>query len=149
MSSGGGLDELQQQLSAISEQTDAIQSEIESLRTEKGELDEAVSALDRLDEGDIVQVPIGGDAYVRAELQDTEELLVSIGGGYTAERDSEGATETLTRKKKLLDDRIDELQDDVSQLEEERTKIEQQAQQMQQQQLQQLQQQMQGSDTDE
>lgn len=146
MSVGGGdneLRQLQEQLDAIDEEVDSIEQEIEGLRTEKTEADEAISALDRLESDDVVQVPLGGDAYVRAEIQNVDEIVVSLGGGYAAERDKEGAVESLEHKKETLDDRISNLQSDINELEEESAEVEQRAQQMQQQQLQQLQQQMQ------
>jgi prefoldin alpha subunit len=146
MSAGGDgkMQELQKQLEAIDDEISSVRQEIEGLRNEKHEMDDAIDALDRIESGDTVQVPLGGDAYVRAEVQDVDEVVVSLGGGYAAERDRDGAIDSLEQKQETLDDRISDLQSDISELEEESAKIEQRAQQMQQQQLQQLQQQMQG-----
>lgn len=141
---GGGLQELQEQLEAIDQEISSLEQDIQELRDEKRDMDDAINALDRLESGDTVQVPLGGDAYVRAEIQDIDEVIVSLGGGFAAERDQEGAADSLGQKKEILDDRISDIQSDISDLEEESTKVEQRAQQMQQQQLQQLQQQMQG-----
>ena len=150
---GGGLQELQEQLEAIDREISSLEQEVQELRDEKHDMDDAVNALDQLESGDTVQVPLGGDAYVRAEIQDIDEVIVLLGGGFAAERDRDGAADSLELKKETLDDRISEVQSDISDLEEESTKIEQRAQQMQQQQLQQLQQQMQGqgpgSETDD
>lgn len=141
---GGGLQELQEQLEAIDQEISSLEQEIEGLRAEKRDMDDAMNALDHLESGDSVQVPLGGDAYVRAEITDIDEIIVSLGGGFAAERDQDGAADSLEQKKGTLDDRISDVQSDISDLEEESAKIEQRAQQMQQQQLQQLQQQMQG-----
>lgn len=143
---GGGMRQLQEQLEAIDQEVTALQGEIEELQTEKAEADEAMDALDRLESNDVVQVPLGGDAYVRAEIQDVDEIVVSLGGGYAAERDREGAIESLEHKKDTLDERISSLQSEISELEAESEELEQQAQQMQQQQLQQMQQQFQQPD---
>ena len=148
MSLGGGanqqLEELAQELEIIEEQREALQAEIGSLRTQKTTVDEAIEAVEELESGDTVQVPLGGGAYVRAEIADIDEVIVDLGGGYAAERDQDGAVESLESKKDTIDDRIEELQSEVAQLESESEELEQRARQMQAQQMQQLQQQQQG-----
>jgi prefoldin alpha subunit len=145
MSAGGGeMEELQQQLQAIEQQVEALEAEIEGLRVEQTEIDEAIEAVGEIETGDTVQVPLGGGAYVRAEIEDAEEIVVGFGGGYAGERDGDGAIETLERKRDLLDDRIEDIEGDIEELQQESAQLEQRAQQMQQQQMQQMQQQMGG-----
>lgn len=96
-----------------------------------------------------MQVPLGGGAYVRAEVQDIDEIIVSLGGNYSAEQSEEDAIDVLGRKRDALDDRIEETQEEVDELESESQELEQQAQQMQQQMQQQQMQQMQQSQGDE
>ena len=95
MSLGGGgagaMQQIQEQMQALEQEKEAIQSEIQNVREEQGEIDEAIEAIEALDSGSTVQVPLGGDAYVRAEIQDIDEVIVTLGGGYAAERDSDGA----------------------------------------------------------
>jgi prefoldin alpha subunit len=153
MMGGGGqqqLQQLSQELEAIDEEIEELESEIEGLRTRQSEIDEAIEAIETLDSGATVQVPLGGGAYLRAEVQDIDEVIVDLGGGYAAEQDQDGAVDALERKKGVLDDRIDDVQDEISELEAESSEIEQQAQQMQQQmqqqQMQQLQQQQEQGD---
>ncbi len=150
MSLGGGgnqqLQELAQELEAIEEQREALQTEIEGLRDQKTEIDEAIEAAEELESGSTVQVPLGGDAYVRAEIADIDEIVVDLGGGYAAERDQDGAIDSLEAKKDTIDDRIEEIQADVAELESESEELEERAQQMQAQQMQQLQQQQQQPD---
>ena len=143
---GGAMQELQQQLQALEQEKRMIEAEIEGIREEQGEIDEAIDAIERLETGSTVQVPLGGDAYLRAEIQDIDEVVVGLGGGYAAERDSDGAISSLKDKKDALDDRIDELQGEIETVESETEDLEERAQQMQQQQLQQMQQQMQQQD---
>ena len=153
MMGGGGqqqLQQLSQELEAIDEEIEELESEIEGLRTRQSEIDEAIEAIETLDSGSTVQVPLGGGAYLRAEVQDIDEVIVDLGGGYAAEQDQDDAVDALERKKGVLDDRIDDVQDEISELEAESSEIEQQAQQMQQQmqqqQMQQLQQQQEQGD---
>jgi prefoldin alpha subunit len=146
MMGGGGqqqLQQLSQELEAIEEEIAELESEIEDLRDRQGEIDEAIEAIETLDSGSMVQVPLGGGAYVRAEIQDIDEVIVDLGGGYAAEQEQDDAVDALERKKGVLDDRIDDVEAEISELESESDEIEQQAQQMQQQMQQQQMQQMQ------
>jgi prefoldin alpha subunit len=152
MGGGGGnpeLQELSQQLQEIEEHREEIEAEIESLREEKTDIDDAIETIGALDTGSTVQVPLGGGAHVRAEVQDLDEIVVELGGGYAANRDEESAVEILENKQDTLDDRISDLQDEVGELETESAELEQKAQQLQQQQMQQQMQQMQGQQNDE
>ncbi|MFQ3286074.1 MAG: prefoldin alpha subunit [Natronomonas sp.] len=143
---GGAMQQIQEQMQALEQEKEAIQNEIENVRTEQGEIDEAIEAIGALDSGATVQVPLGGDAYVRAEIQDMDEVIVTLGGGYAAERDSDGAVDSLERKKETLDDRIADLEEEIEAVEAETEDLEAKAQQAQQQQMQQMQQQMQQDD---
>ena len=137
MSAGGdGMRELQERIEAIEQQVETLRAEVESLRVEQTEIDEAIEAIGSIDTGDTVQVPLGGGAYVRAKIENAEEIIVGFGGGYAGERDSEGAVESLERKRDLLDDRIEGVQEDIEELREESTDLERRAQQLQQQQMQ-------------
>ncbi|WP_254829405.1 prefoldin subunit alpha [Haloglomus salinum] len=149
---GGGMDQLQQQLQALEQEKEAVQEEIEGVQADKTDIDEAIDALEELETNDTVKVPLGGDAYVSAELGSIEEIVVSIGGGFAAERDQEGAIATLESKKDVLDERIAELEAEIDEIEEQTEQVEQKAQQAQQQQMQQMmqqQQQMEGGEGDE
>ena len=142
MSAGGdGMRELQERIEAIEQQVETLRAEVESLRVEQTEIDEAIEAVGEIETGDTVQVPLGGGAYVRAEVQDIDEITVTLGADYAAERDREGAVTTLESKRETLDDRIDELRSDMAELESETEKLQQRIEQARTQQMQQLQQQ--------
>ncbi len=149
---GGGqqqLQQLSQELQALDEEIDVLESEIDDLNEEQSDIDDAVEAIETLDTGATVQVPLGGGAYVRAEVQDIDEIIVSLGGNYSAEQDQDDAVDVLRRKQEALDDRIEETQAEIDELESESQQLEQQAQQMQQQMQQQQMQQMQQAQGDE
>jgi len=150
---GGGqqqLQQLSQELQALDEEIEALEAEIADFREEQSDIDDAVEAIETLDSGSTVQVPLGGGAYVRAEVQDIDEIIVSLGGNYSAEQSEEDAIDVLRRKQEALGDRIEETQEEVDELESESQELEQQAQQMQQQmQQQQMQQMGQGQDDGE
>ncbi|MDS0282159.1 prefoldin subunit alpha [Haloarcula onubensis] len=138
---GGGMQQLQQEIEQLEAEMEAIDEEVERLQEKQSDIDDAIEAIDVLESGSTVQVPVGGDAYVRATVDDIDEIVVSLGGGYAAERDQDGAVDTLEAKKETLDDHIDGLHSDKAEVESEMTELEQQAQQMQQQQMQQMMQQ--------
>ncbi|MBP1921571.1 prefoldin alpha subunit [Halorubrum alkaliphilum] len=149
---GGGqqqLQQLSQELQALDEEIEALEAEIEEYESEKADIDDAVEAIETLDTGETVQVPLGGGAYLRAEVQDIDEVIVSLGGNYSAEQGQDDAIDVLRRKQEALDDRIEETQAEVDELESESQELEQQAQQMQQQMQQQQMQQMQAQADDE
>ncbi|WP_255169223.1 prefoldin subunit alpha [Natrononativus amylolyticus] len=138
------LQELSQQLQELQEQIEALETSVEAVRTEQGEVDEAITALEQLETGSVVQVPLGGGAYVRAEIEDIDEAIVELGADYAAEFEREGAVSALENKKERLDDDIEELTDQIADLEAESAQLEGKAQQLQQQAMQQQMQQMQG-----
>ncbi len=149
---GGGqqqLQQLSQEIQALDEEIEALEAEIEEYESEKADIDDAVEAIETLDTGETVQVPLGGGAYLRAEVQDIDEVIVSLGGNYSAEQAQDDAIDVLRRKQDALDDRIEETQAEVDELESESQELEQQAQQMQQQMQQQQMQQMQAQADDE
>lgn len=147
MGGSGQLQELQQELQVLESKRQELEAEVETLQEEKREIDEAIEGLETLETGSIVHVPLGGEAYVRAAVEDIDEVVVGLGGGYAAEETREEATETLENKKERLDDRIDEVRSEISEVEEQTRELEQRAQQAQQQLLQQAaQRQQQGQD---
>ena len=149
---GGGqqqLQQLSQEIQALDEEIEALEGEIADYREEKADIDDAVEAIKTLDTGATVQVPLGGGAYLRAEVQDIDEVIVSLGGNYSAEQEQGDAIDVLRRKQEALDDRIAETEEEVEELESESDELEQQAQQMQQQMQQQQMQQMQQAEEDD
>ncbi|MFB6223660.1 MAG: prefoldin subunit alpha [Haloarcula sp.] len=143
---GGQMQQVAQEIEQMEQEVDAIDEEIERLREKQTDIDEAVEAIETLESGSTVQVPLGGDAYIRATIEDIDEVVVSLGGGYSAEREQDGAVSTLETKKETLNDHISELQEEKADVETEMEELEQQAQQMQQQQMQQMMQQQEQED---
>jgi len=146
---GGGQQQMQQiaqEIEQIEEQIEALEEEISGLQNEQQEMNEAMEAIKAIESGDTVQVPLGGDAFLRAEIQDIDEVIVEFGAGYAAEQDQDDAVEILENKQDTLDERIEDVRSDIAGLETESEELEQQAQQMQQQQMQQMQQMQQQDD---
>ncbi|MFC7070034.1 prefoldin subunit alpha [Halobaculum lipolyticum] len=149
MSLGGGgqgqqqLQQLSQEIQAIEGEIEELEADIDDLRQEQRDMDEAIDALGQIDTGSTIQVPLGGGAYVRAEVQDLDEVVVSLGGDYAAELEEDDAVDALETRKGAIDDQIETVTEEKQELESEREQLEAQAQQMQQQMQQQQMQQMQ------
>jgi prefoldin alpha subunit len=96
----------------------ALQSRLEFVRAAIGEVTVAhdtVTGLKQLQSGDPVLVPVGAGAYIRMSVDDSKNLMMSIGAGAAMEKNVESSVEDL--KSRLQD------------LEKARTSIEQQLQQ--------------------
>ncbi len=143
---GGQLQQVAEEIEELEQHKEALGEEIEGLQAEKREIDEAVEAVEELESGATVQVPLGGGAYVRAEIDSIDEIIVELGADYAAEREQEGAISSLQVRKETLDSRIEDLRSDIAEIETETEKLEEQAEQMQAQQMQQMQQMQQQQD---
>lgn len=141
---GAALQELSQQLEELEAVKEQLADQLGATQTEKQEVKTAIETLGDLETGSTVQVPLGGDAYVRAEIQDIEDVIVSLGADYAAERSQAGAIETLENRIDQLDEQIAEIQDNLSDVDTDIQEVESHAQQVRQQMAQQQAQQMGG-----
>lgn len=130
MSESADLREASQQLQAIQAQANELTREREALRSTLQDLRGAVRALERLERGSTVQVPLGGSAYVRAEIKEIDEVIVSIGGGFSAERPRDGAISTLEERSSVVEGRIESITEQLAELESEGAELERHLQQM-------------------
>jgi len=144
MSGSQQLQQLSEELQQIEAAIGALETEIEGLRSEQLEIDGAIEAIEELESGSTVQVPLGGGAYVRAAVDDIDEVIVDLGANYAVEQEQGDAIDALESKRDGIDDRIEELNEELTELESESEQLERRAQQMQQQLQQQQMQGMQG-----
>ncbi len=126
---GGRLQQMAAQKEEIDQVIEALRNQVERMRAEKGDIEDAVDAIQDLENGDTVQVPVGGDAYVRAAIDDIDAVIVGLGGGYAAERDQESAVEVLEDKVERLEEQIEEATDAIADLEAQGEELSAQAQQ--------------------
>jgi prefoldin alpha subunit len=134
---GGELQEVSQQIQQVEQGIETVEAEIQAVRDGQADIDEAVDAIQGLETGSTVQVPIGGGAYVRATIEDIDEVIVGLGADYATEAEHEDAIDLLEQQRDQLDERIDELNEELAELETEEEQLNQRAQQLQQQQMQQ------------
>ncbi len=122
--------EMSQELQAIQAEIQELTRERESLRATLENLEGAVDALERLESDSTVQVPLGGSAYVRASIEDIDEVIVDIGGGFSAQRDRDGAISTLRERQDTVEQQIEEMTERLGELQSESGDLEQQLQQV-------------------
>ncbi len=139
------LQQLSSQLEELGAVRDQLQTQLEATQTQRTEVESAIETLDELDSGSTVQVPLGGEAYVRAEVIDIEEVIVSLGADYAAEHTRDGAIDALERRIDQLDEQIEEIQESLSEVSSDIEEVESQAQQVRQQMAQQQAQQLGGA----
>jgi len=128
---------ISQHIQELEQVKEIIREEMGELRSRKAEIDVAISAIESLESGTDVYVPLGGGASIRTEVENVDEIVVDIGSNFAAERPREEAIETLKRKQARIDEQIADRQSEYSEIASESEKLTQQAQQ-------QLSQQMQG-----
>lgn len=122
--------EMSQELQAIQAEIQELTRERESRRATLENLEGAVDALERLESDSTVQVPLGGSAYVRASIEDIDEVIVDIGGGFSAQRDRDGAISTLRERQDTVEQQIEEMTERLGELQSESGDLEQQLQQV-------------------
>jgi len=87
---GGQAQQLAQEIEQIEQEQQAIENEIENLRDEQTEIDEAIEAIKRSTAATRCRSRSAVTPTSRAEIADIDEVIVSLGGGYAAEREEGG-----------------------------------------------------------
>ena len=136
---GQNLQALSQQLQELDQVQAQLETQREATEALRNEVEDAIEALGELETGSTVQVPLGGDAYVRAEIVDIDEVIVDVGADYAVEQPQGDAVEVLEGKRDQLEETIDELDENLEEVNQDIQEVETHAQQLRQQMLQQQQ----------
>lgn len=139
---GQHLQELSAQLQELEQVQSQLQTQIEAAQASQQEVTEAIDALGDLETDDVVQVPLGGGAYVRATIEDIDEVIVDLGADYAAEQTRDGAIDALERRSDHIEEQIEELREGMAEIEADMDELEGRAEQLQQQMMQQQSQQL-------
>jgi prefoldin alpha subunit len=93
--------EFQRQSEALREQMNMVQASITSCDQTVVTINElkTASAGGRTAE---TMVPVGFGSFVHAEIKNADKVIVDLGAGFSAEETSDGAIETLNRRKEQL-----------------------------------------------
>ena len=140
---GQHLQELSQQLQQLDQVQSQLRTQLEAARAQREAVKDAIGALDEIEDGAVVQVPLGADTYVKARIEDIDDIIVTIGADYAAEQSREEAVSLLDTRIEHIADRIGQIEETLSDVESDIQQIEGQAEQLRQQLAQQQQQQQQ------
>ena len=127
------LNELVNEMNAYNQQADLIRQQIELIQSSIAEVDALSNTLDDLNGEKSVEafVPVGAGSFIKGELKDTDEIIISIGAGYAIKKDAEGAKVILAGQKKDLEDSLDKMLANVQQITDILAALQGQAQQIQ------------------
>ena len=105
------LNELINEINAYNQQADLIRQQVELIQASIGEVDALSNTLDDLNGEKSVEafVPVGAGSFIKGELKDTDEIIISIGAGYAIKKDAEGAKKIIAGQKKDLEDSLDKM----------------------------------------
>ena len=105
------LNELINEINAYNQQGELIRQQIELIQSSIAEVDALSNTLDDLNGEKAVEafVPVGAGSFVKGELKDTDEIIVSIGAGLAVKKDADGAREILEGQKEDLKDSLDKM----------------------------------------
>ena len=127
------LNELVNEINAYNQQADLIRQQIELIQASISEVDALSSTLDDLNGEKAVEafVPAGAGSFIKGELKDTDEIIISIGAGYAIKKDAEGAKVIIAGQKKDLEDSLDKMLANLQQVTDIVANLQGQAQQIQ------------------
>ena len=105
------LNNLLSQINVYRQEAEIIQQQIELIRASIAEVDALFNTLDDIEGKDSVEafVPVGAGSFVKGELKNTDEIIVSIGSGIAVKKDAEGAREILSGQKEELNNSMDKM----------------------------------------
>ena len=112
------LEELVNEINMYKQQADLIQQQIEMIRASLTEVEILDKTLDDLKEKETVEafVPLGAGSFMRGEIKNTKEVIMSIGGGVAVAKDIAGAKDTISGQKKDLQDSLDKMMSNLQQV---------------------------------
>lgn len=102
------LQQMINQLNAYKSQAEALQNQVQALQTSMAELDVLKKTIGDLQGKESVEslVPVGAGAFMKAEIKDTSNVVMSIGSGIAVKQ-------TVDEAKKTVDSQKDELKDSL------------------------------------
>ena len=127
------LNELINEINAYNQQGELIRQQIELIQSSIAEVDALSNTLDDLNGEKAVEafVPVGAGSFIKGELKDTDEIIISIGAGYAIKKDAEGAKAIIAGQRKDLEDSLDKMLANLQQVTDIVANLQGQAQQIQ------------------
>ena len=127
------LNGLVNEINVYTQQAELVRQQIELIRSSIAEVNALSTTLDDLngEKGVEAFVPVGAGSFIKGELKDTDEIIISIGAGYAIKKDAEGAKVIIAGQKKDLEDSLDKMLANLQQVTDILANLQGQAQQIQ------------------
>ena len=105
------FNKLVNEINIYKQQVELIQNQIDLIRTSMAEVEALSNTFDDLKGKDSIEafVPVGAGSFMKAELKNTHDLIISIGAGVAVKKDVEGAKEIIAAQKEDLADSLDKM----------------------------------------
>lgn len=105
------FNKLVNEINIYKQQVELIQNQIDLIRTSMAEVEALSNTLDDLKGKDSIEafVPVGAGSFMRAELKNTDDIIISIGAGVAVKKDVEGAKKIIAAQKEDLADSLDKM----------------------------------------
>ncbi len=105
------FNKLVNEINIYKQQVELIQNQIDLIRTSMAEVEALSNTLEDLKGKDSIEafVPVGAGSFMRAELKNTDDIIISIGAGVAVKKDVEGAKEIIAAQKEDLADSLDKM----------------------------------------
>lgn len=105
------LEQIVNEINMYNQQAELIQQQIELIQASMAEIDTLTNTLDDLKGKDSVEafVPVGAGSFMKGNLENTDEIIISIGAGYAIKKDVEGAKAIVAGQKEDLKDSLDKM----------------------------------------
>ena len=102
-----------------------IQNQIEAMRSSLTELEILEDTLDavRGKEGAETLVPVVAGSFIKAQLKNTDEIIMSIGAGVAMKKTLKDAKETIEEQKRELEDAIGKMSENLKKSNKDNTQI--------------------------
>lgn len=105
------FNKLVNEINIYKQQVELIQNQIDLIRASMAEVEALSNTLEDLKGKDSIEafVPVGAGSFMRAELKNTDDIIISIGAGVAVKKDVEGAKEIIAAQKEDLADSLDKM----------------------------------------
>ncbi len=94
------------QMQMLDQQSKQMQEQVQQIDQQSMELEAVKESLDEMKDvksGTEILVPISGGLFIKAEMKDSQNVLINVGAGTTVQKD-------VSQAKKMIDEQIVEME---------------------------------------
>lgn len=112
------LEEIMNELNLYQSQADLIQQQIEAVKASLSELEILENTLQNIKEGEGLEalVPVGAGSFIKAELKNTDEVIMSVGAGVAIKKRFEDASQSINTQKEDLNKALNRMLENLQKL---------------------------------